>query len=68
MNIFQDQKVYCMMSGKPLRMKDLIDVKFKLANDPSDKNHILTKKERYVCAVTSDVLSNSTPVAVIKTT
>lgn len=49
-------------------MKDLIDVKFKLATDPSDKSHILTKKERYVCAVTSDVLSNSTPVAVIKTT
>lgn len=57
-----------MMSRKPLRMKDLIDVKFKLANDPSDSNHILTKKERYICAVTSDVLSNSTPAAVIATT
>ncbi len=57
-----------MMSGKPLKMSDLIEVKFKLANDPSDKGHIITKKERYVCAVTSDVLSNSTPVAVIATT
>lgn len=49
-------------------MTDLIEVKFKLANDPDDREHLLVKKERYVCAVTGDVLSNSIPSAVIATT
>lgn len=57
-----------MMSGKPLRMKDLIDVKFKLANDLNDPKKLITKPERYICAVTSDILNNSTPAAVIATT
>jgi len=56
------------MSGKPLRMKDLIDVKFKEINDPDDKASLIVKKERYICPITHDVLSNSVPVAVIKTT
>ncbi|XKL59285.1 hypothetical protein PGB90_000301 [Kerria lacca] len=63
-----DKTVCCMMSGKPLRMKDLIDVKFKLANDLNDPKKLITKPERYICAVTSDILNNSTPAAVIATT
>ena len=32
-----DKTIYCQMSGKPLKMKDLIDVKFHLIN-PNDKD------------------------------
>lgn len=56
------------MSGKPLKIKSLIDVKFKEVNDPSDKKKLIAKTERYACAVTGDVLSNSIPVAVLATT
>lgn len=56
------------MSGKPIKIKDLIEVKFREIADPDDKASLITKKERYMCAVTHDVLSNSIPVAVLKTT
>uniref|UniRef100_A0A0K2T586 Nitric oxide synthase-interacting protein homolog n=1 Tax=Lepeophtheirus salmonis TaxID=72036 RepID=A0A0K2T586_LEPSM len=61
-----DKTVYCPMSGKSLRLKDLIDVKFKLL-DPNEK-HLISKEDRYVCSVTGDVLNNSSPCAVLKTT
>ena len=74
-----DKTVYCPMSGKPLRMKDLIEVKFKEIRDDGDdvksdgerkakKRSLISKVERYVCAVTNDVLSNSTPVVVLRPT
>ena len=68
-----DKTVYCPMTGKPLRMKDLIEVKFKEIRDeddakPGKKRSLISKDERYVCAVTNDVLSNSTPVAVLRPT
>ncbi|XP_065211643.1 nitric oxide synthase-interacting protein homolog [Planococcus citri] len=63
-----DTTVYCPMSGKPLKIKGLIDVKFKEIKDSSDKTKLIAKKERYECAVTGDVLSNSIPVAVLATT
>lgn len=48
------------MSGKPLKMKDLIDVKFTLVNDVDDKRSLIVKDdERYMCAVTKDLLNNS---------
>jgi len=61
-----DETVRCPMSGKPLRMTDLIDVKFTLAND-GDKRSLITKDVRYVCAVSNDALNNSVPCAVLKT-
>ncbi|CAF0888185.1 unnamed protein product [Didymodactylos carnosus] len=63
-----DNKVYCPMSGKPIAMKDLIPVKLKLANDvdPSKKS-LVAYRDRYVCAVTGDVLGNSVPCAVLRT-
>ena len=63
-----DKNIYCPMSGKPLKMKDLIDVKFKeiKPKDGESKKSIIARDERYMCAVTSDVLNNSTPVAVLK--
>lgn len=63
-----DKTIYCPISGKPLRVKDLINVKFKEVNDPDDKKPLVVKKCRYMCAVTHDVLSNSVPCAVIRTT
>lgn len=59
--------VICPITCKPLKAKDLINVKFTLA--PSDdKKSLIAKEVRYVCPVTRDVLGNSVPCAVIKTT
>lgn len=60
-----DDKVRCPMTGKPLKLKDLIPVKFTLAKD-GDKRSLITKDGRYVCAVTNDLLGNSIPCAVLK--
>lgn len=63
-----DQHVYCPISSKPISMKDLIDVKFKLANDVDPiKRPLVAVRDRYVCAVTGDVLGNSVPCAVLRT-
>ncbi len=63
-----DQHVYCPISGKPISMKDLIDVKFKLANDVDPKKRpLVAVRDRYVCAVTGDLLGNSVPCAVLRT-
>ena len=62
-----DQHVYCPISGQPIAMKDLIDVKFKLANDVHpDKRPLVAVRDRYVCAVTGDLLGNSVPCAVLR--
>ncbi|EEB19592.1 conserved hypothetical protein [Pediculus humanus corporis] len=63
-----DKTIYCPMSGKPLKMKDLIPVKFTEVKDPDDKKSIIVKKVRYMCPVTHDVLSNAVPAAVLKQT
>ena len=56
------------MSGEPLKMKDLIPVKFTEVKDPDDKKSVIVKKVRYMCPVTHDVLSNAVPAAVLKPT
>jgi nitric oxide synthase-interacting protein len=61
-----DETVRCPMTGKPLKVKDLIPVHFTLAKD-GDKRSLIAKDVRYVCAVTNDVLSNSVPCAVLRT-
>ncbi|XP_053674818.1 nitric oxide synthase-interacting protein homolog isoform X1 [Anopheles nili] len=63
-----DSKVYCPVSNKPLKAKDLIEVKFTLVKDPADKKSLIAKENRYMCAVTHDILNNSVPCAVLKTT
>ncbi|OWR44846.1 nitric oxide synthase-interacting protein homolog [Danaus plexippus] len=62
-----DPTVYCPISGKPLKMKDLVDVKWTLVNDPDDKKSLIAKENRYMCPVTHDILGNSVPCAVIRT-
>lgn len=61
-----DEKVRCPMSGRPLRLKDLIDIHFTAIND-RDSKAVIVKQARYVCPVTNDVLGNSVPCAVLKT-
>lgn len=61
-----DDKVYCPISGKPLKMKDLIEVKWTLVKDPDDKKSLIAKENRYMCPVTHDILSNAVPCAIIR--
>ncbi|XP_052870646.1 nitric oxide synthase-interacting protein homolog isoform X2 [Anopheles cruzii] len=63
-----DSKIYCPVSGKPLKAKDLIDVKFTLVKDASDRKSLIAKENRYMCAVTHDILNNAVPCAVLKPT
>ncbi|XP_069765229.1 nitric oxide synthase-interacting protein [Narcine bancroftii] len=61
-----DKTIYCPMSGKPLKMKDLIPVNFLPVDDKLDRVQLITKQERYICAVTRDALGNSVPCAVLR--
>lgn len=63
-----DSTILCPVSQKPMKVKDLIDVKFTLVNDPHDKKSLIAKENRYMCAVTHDILSNSLPCAVLRPT
>lgn len=62
-----DEKVRCPMSGKPLKLKDLIEITLTPINDRDQKTSLITKQARYVCAVTNDVLGNSVPCAILRT-
>ena len=60
-----NQQVTCPMSKKPLKLKNLVDVKFMAANkDTKGSSGYSTAK--YMCALTNDALSNSTPCVVLK--
>lgn len=61
-----ESTVLCPLSGKPLKVKDLIEVKWTLVKDPDDKKSLIAKENRYMCPVTHDILSNSVPCAVIR--
>ncbi|CAD7080759.1 unnamed protein product [Hermetia illucens] len=63
-----DPTIYCPVSQKPLKAKDLIDIKFTLVDDKDDKRSLILKENRYMCPITHDILSNSVPCAVIRTT
>uniref|UniRef100_A0A3Q0SGT3 Nitric oxide synthase-interacting protein n=1 Tax=Amphilophus citrinellus TaxID=61819 RepID=A0A3Q0SGT3_AMPCI len=58
--------VLCPMSGKPIKMNELITVRFTPLDPSLDRVALLTRQDRYVCAVTKDVLGNSVPSAVLK--
>jgi len=63
-----DKTIYCPMSRKPIRVKDLVEVQWTLARDPDDKKSLISRDERYQCAVTGDVLNNSSHCAVLRPT
>ncbi|XP_045135025.1 nitric oxide synthase-interacting protein homolog [Portunus trituberculatus] len=68
-----DKTIMCPISGKPLKAKDLITVKFTLALD-GDKGRggagpsLEGAKERYKCPVTGDVLRNNVACVVLRPT
>ncbi|KAM8825282.1 nitric oxide synthase-interacting protein [Synchiropus picturatus] len=59
--------VLCPMSGRPIKMNELIPVKFTPIDPNLDRVALLTRQDRYVCAVTRDTLGNSVPCAVLRT-
>ncbi|XP_069461270.1 nitric oxide synthase-interacting protein [Ambystoma mexicanum] len=61
-----DKTVYCPMSGRPLKMKDLIPVKFTPVDETLDRVGLINRQDRYICAVTRDMLGNSVPCAVLR--
>ena len=65
----QTLEVMCPMSGKPLRIKELTNVKFTLLPDDEQVavTSLASKRQRYMCPVTRDALTNTTPCAVLKT-
>ena len=63
-----EKKILCPMSGKPLKAKDFLDIKFTLIDPKSSGPSLISKEERYKCPVTNDVLRDSTAVAVLRTT
>uniref|UniRef100_A0A4W6E1D6 Nitric oxide synthase-interacting protein n=1 Tax=Lates calcarifer TaxID=8187 RepID=A0A4W6E1D6_LATCA len=58
--------VLCPMSGRPIKMNELITVHFTPLDASLDRVALLTRQDRYVCAVTRDVLANSVPCAVLR--
>ncbi|XP_007575670.1 PREDICTED: nitric oxide synthase-interacting protein [Poecilia mexicana] len=58
--------VLCPMSGRPIKMNDLIPVNFTPLDPSLDRVALLNRQERYVCAVTRDALGNSVPCAVLR--
>ncbi|XP_073670072.1 nitric oxide synthase-interacting protein isoform X1 [Paramisgurnus dabryanus] len=58
--------VLCPMSGRPLKMSDLIPVHFTPLDPSLDRVALLTRQDRYVCAVTKDTLGNFVPCAVLR--
>ncbi|KAH0535858.1 nitric oxide synthase-interacting protein homolog [Cotesia glomerata] len=63
-----DKNIYCPVSGNVLKLKNLIPIKFTEVKDPDDKKALIVKEARYMCPITHDILGNSVPCAVIKTT
>lgn len=61
-----DGVVRCPMSGRRLRLGDLVRVRFCPAEPGLSRAQLLGRGQRYVCAVTRDALSNATPCAVLR--
>merc|ERR1712098_38005 len=63
-----DKTIYCPMSRQPIRVKDLVDMHWTEVRDPDAKKNIISREERYQCAVTGDTLYDCTPCAVLRPT
>ncbi|EMP41811.1 Nitric oxide synthase-interacting protein [Chelonia mydas] len=62
----KDRCVYCPMSGRPLKLKDLTPVCFTLLDPAVGRVGLINRQDRYVCAVTRDMLGNSVPCALLR--
>ncbi|XP_061606400.1 nitric oxide synthase-interacting protein [Phyllopteryx taeniolatus] len=58
--------VLCPMSGRPIKMSELVTVRFTPIDPSLDRVALINRQDRYVCAVTKDVLGNSVPCAVLR--
>ncbi|XP_049600102.1 nitric oxide synthase-interacting protein [Syngnathus scovelli] len=58
--------VLCPMSGRPIKMNELITVRFTPVDPSLDRVALINRQDRYVCAVTKDILGNSVPCAVLR--
>ena len=58
-------KTKCPMPGKNLRIKDLIPVNFKLADQHSTQA-LVAREERFVCALTDKALRNCVPCVLLR--
>lgn len=59
-----DRGTYCPVTKKPLKLKDLLSIKFtKTLQDKSIKNN----ESEYICALSGDQLTNSNKCVVLKT-
>lgn len=61
--LFWDQTVRCPVSGRPLKIKELLPVQFTKVDDEEDNS----KKMRYMCPITHDIITNTTRCAYLKT-
>ncbi|MFH4973956.1 hypothetical protein AB6A40_000665 [Gnathostoma spinigerum] len=63
-----DQRVLCPVSGKPLKIKELMPVKFTpVPSNDEVSGRTSSDKVRYMCPVTHDALTNATRCAYLKT-
>jgi len=63
-----EKTVYCPISRKPIKMKEFTDIKWTYVRDPDEKRSLISRDERYQCAVTGDVFNDSSHCAVLKNT
>lgn len=61
-----DIRTYCPMSGKSIKLKNLIKVKFTRAPDEEKDKALIAKTIRYICPVTNDILGNNVKCAVLR--
>ncbi|XP_005534431.1 PREDICTED: nitric oxide synthase-interacting protein, partial [Pseudopodoces humilis] len=63
-----DRSVRCPMSGRKLRLSQLVSVHFTPAEPGLSPGQLLAREpsDRYVCALTGDPLGNATPCAVLR--
>ncbi|CAG9536935.1 unnamed protein product [Cercopithifilaria johnstoni] len=62
-----EQRVFCPLSGKPLKIKELMPVKFTVVPDDNGTKSLMARKVRYMCPITHDALTNTTRCAYLKT-
>lgn len=63
-----DRSVRCPMSGRKLRLAQLVSVRFTPAQPGLSQAQLLAREpgQRYVCALSRDPLGNATPCAVLR--